>query len=59
MGDQLISLWIAPAYRYAPLLNRREVQKFFDIREILKKKEAAADTPPLFFQKIDGRGDIN
>ena len=53
--NQLIFLWIPPP----PLLNRREAPNFFDIREILKKKEAATDTPPLFFQKIDGRGGIH
>jgi hypothetical protein len=34
-----------------PLLNHREAPKFFDIREILQKKEAATDTTPYFFKK--------
>jgi hypothetical protein len=40
-----------PRLQIPSLLNRREAPKFFDIREILKKKEAATDTPHYFFKK--------
>jgi hypothetical protein len=45
-----------PRLQIPPLLNRREASNFFDIREILKKKEAATDTPPLYFSKNRRKG---
>jgi hypothetical protein len=37
-------------------LNRHEATENFDIREILKKKEAITDTNPYFFKKLTEGG---